>query len=182
MNLRTEADFNHYEALRFRLENRAADPASGSKGQIYWNTVSHTVRVFDGSAWTGLTGSGSTPVADSGLSQTAYACPSGLTVNEAVYLAGADQVGRADANNASAVPAIGLVASKPTTTTCIVRYAGEQGGFSGLTPGATYFLSETAGQIAASPPTATGSVIQEVGFARNATTLMVEVDRDYTEL
>lgn len=45
-------------------------------------------------------------------------------------------------------------------------------GLSGLTPGATYFLSTTGGAITATPPSADGNGVQEVGIALSATTLL----------
>lgn len=44
-------------------------------------------------------------------------------------------------------------------------------GLSGLTPGATYFLSDTAGEITATAPTSSGYLRQVVGIAINETTL-----------
>lgn len=44
-------------------------------------------------------------------------------------------------------------------------------GFSGLTPGAPYFLSTTGGAITATPPAAAGNVVQCVGKALSATEL-----------
>ena len=47
---------------------------------------------------------------------------------------------------------------------------------SGLTAG-TYFLSNTAGAITATAPSAAGNVVQSLGVAVNATTLNVEIQR-----
>ena len=44
-------------------------------------------------------------------------------------------------------------------------------GFSGLTPGAAYFLSTTAGAITETPPSTAGNVVQCVGKALSATEL-----------
>ena len=40
---------------------------------------------------------------------------------------------------------------------------------SGLTPGSTVFLSETAGSLTTTAPTTAGSIVQQVGFAISAT-------------
>jgi hypothetical protein len=109
-----------------------------------------------------------------------YNCPIGVAVGDAVFLSAADNVDRSDASVVSDRPVIGFVHSKPTTTTCRVQYAGDLSVFVGLTVGATYYLDTTAGQITTTPPSGTGNIVQEVGFARNATTLVVQYDRDFT--
>lgn len=45
-------------------------------------------------------------------------------------------------------------------------------GLAGLTPGATYYLDTTGGQITAAPPATTLNGVQEVGQALSATELM----------
>jgi hypothetical protein len=110
-----------------------------------------------------------------------YACLASVSVRDAVYLSAADTVDKADADGVGTQPLIGFVVSKPTTTTCRVIYYGEIPGFSGLTIGVNYFLSETAGGITITAPTVGGSIIQKVGFARSATTLVIFIDRDYFE-
>ena len=123
-----------------------------------------------------------TPSSGGGLS-TPYACPIGVAVGEAVYLSGADAVDQAKADSVSTMPAIGLVASKPSAVRCIVRYNEEMGGLAGLSPTATYYVSETtAGAITATAPSAIGQVIQRVGVARSATRIVVLIDRDFDVL
>ena len=52
-----------------------------------------------------------------------------------------------------------------------VRFDGTITGLSGLTPGAIYYLSETAGAITLTPVAGTGKVHQVVGYAISATEL-----------
>ena len=78
--------------------------------------------------------------------------------------------------------AIGIVISKPTTTTANVLYNGEVDGFTGLVAGDPYYLSETAGQITSVAPSATGHVVQIIGTAKDDTTLMVEIDGSFVLL
>lgn len=136
-------------------------------------------------SWTvgGGGGGGSGVAVDSA---SLYSCPATVAVRDVVYLSAADAVDKADADDPAKFPAIGFVVTKPSATTCTVRYAGELGGFSGLTLGSTYYSATTPGGIArvgdGDFPTALGSVVQELGFARNATTLAVVIDRDFTIL
>ena len=110
-----------------------------------------------------------------------YACPVTVVVGDAVYLSGADTVDTASAASDATAPAIGFAISKPTTTTVNVQYDGSVGGFSLLTPGNTYFLDTVLGgitdDIGAFP---NGAVEQKLGVARNTTTLLAKIDRDYT--
>ena len=106
-------------------------------------------------------------------SVTVYTVPVAVNVGNVVYLTGANAVDDGDNTSTSTVPVMGLVISKPTTTTAILLYFGEtpSGVLSGLTPAAIYFLG-TAGLITATPPTAVGSVIQKIGEAIDADTLL----------
>lgn len=114
--------------------------------------------------------------------QGTYSCPAGVNPLDAVYLSAADNVDLADADDASKQPLIGIVDSKPGATTAIVTYYGEVSGFVGLTPGDTYYLSITPGQITNVAPSNPGEIVQRIGFAKSATVLMVMVDRDWTVL
>jgi hypothetical protein len=125
------------------------------------------------------TGSSSTGLVVSAV----YACPVTVSVLDAVALSGADAADQALASAAGPRPAIGVVVSKPGPLQCVVAYLGELGGFAGLVPGSTYYLSDAgAGQLTATAPSASGSLIQTLGVARNATTLVVMIDRDVTLL
>ena len=45
----------------------------------------------------------------------------------------------------------------------------------GLTPGAVYYLSETAGRITATAPVTIGAFVTPIGHALNATTLQIQL-------
>lgn len=110
------------------------------------------------------------------LSGKPYTCPSAVSVGDAVFISGSDAVDRADASSNSTSPAFAIVRAKPTATTCLIQSSGEVDAFGGLTAGATYYLSDsTPGGITLTAPTS-GSFQQALGFARNATTLVVIID------
>jgi hypothetical protein len=115
-----------------------------------------------------------------------YACDPVVAVLDAVYISAADTVDKADADDTTKQPVIGFVVSKPDPTTAIVRFSGELSGFAGLTPGKTQYLSTVPGQITetapSSPPDPPGTIVQPLGFARNATTIVIEIERDFTIL
>jgi hypothetical protein len=81
----------------------------------------------------------------------------------------------------------GFVALKPTATSAKIQTTGDLAGFVGLTAGASYFLSLVAGGITTTPPSlpadsGSGKVVQRVGIARNATTLVIQIDPTFVIL
>lgn len=52
----------------------------------------------------------------------------------------------------------------------------------GLTAGATYYVSQTAGAVTATAPSTTGTQVRPVGYALNATELYVDPDKTYVEV
>lgn len=104
-----------------------------------------------------------------------FVVPSAVSVGDLVYQAGGDYTAdRADNSSTSTSPAVGVVTSKPTSTSAVVRFWGELALFSGMTPGLEQFLGTTGGLVEpGSLPSSPGSVIQRVGVALNATTLLL---------
>ena len=49
-------------------------------------------------------------------------------------------------------------------------------GFVGLTPGARYFLDTVAGGITTTPPSADEAAVVQVGYAKSATELHVDIE------
>ena len=100
-----------------------------------------------------------------------------LTVNTIVFVSTTNTASPALAIQSSGfIPAIGVVISKPTPITATVQYSGEIDNFVGLVPGETYYLSDTvAGTITATAPTSTGSVVPIIGYAKDATTLILDI-------
>lgn len=180
---RSNVDFNHFQALNMVLENRSSPPPEPFTGQVYFDTSLRVARVWDGfvGVWIDLNNPAVPPAAPL-FEKGTYTCPSSLTLLEVVYLSAADTVDRADANNATAVPAIGFAREKLSATQAVVQYNGELDGFVGLVTGDTYYLSEIAGQVTNVAPTDTGAIVQEVGFARNPTTMVIKIDRDWIQL
>ena len=52
----------------------------------------------------------------------------------------------------------------------------------GLTAGATYYLSETAGAIASTAPSTSGAIVRIVGYAESTTVLNIRIDGTYLEI
>lgn len=122
------------------------------------------------------TGSGGV-VTDGNVSGT-YTCDASLAVKDVVFFSAPLTVEKADATQVTTVPAIGMVASKPTPTSAVVRLFGEVTGLTGLTIG-TYYLSLTPGQITQTVPAGAGQVVQKVGFAKSSTIFVVTATQDF---
>lgn len=75
---------------------------------------------------------------------------------------------KADANNS--MPAHGYVTAAATSpAAATVYFDGIISGFTGLTPGARYYLSETAGEVDDAAPSSGGAYVQYIGVALSAT-------------
>lgn len=100
-----------------------------------------------------------------------FDCDAGLAADDVVYISAANTVALADANGSGTYPAIGVIVSKPTSTTALVRFCGLVEDAGTFTAGAIQYLSETAGDMTETAPTAPGAAI--VGIAVNTTDLLV---------
>jgi hypothetical protein len=112
-----------------------------------------------------------------------YDCDASIAIGDVVYLSdliNGNIIDKADADDAIKQPLIGVVDSKPSVVQAIVKYSGEITGLSGLIPGSTYYLDIVPGKFTVDAPSSPGSIVQKVGFAKNSTTLVVLIDRDYT--
>lgn len=90
--------------------------------------------------------------------------------------AGTLNVRKADANNN--MPCNGYVTAAVTSPAAAdVYFDGIISGFVGLTPGARYYLSITAGEITATPPSGSTEIVQFIGYAVSAT----EIEFDPTD-
>lgn len=102
-----------------------------------------------------------------------------FVLNQVVYIDSANDIALADASNALKMPAVGFIAGIDLTAAFPyrVQYSQELTGFTGLTPGANYFVSASVpGGITTVPPLVVGNFVQSVGVAKNSTTLIVNLE------
>lgn len=114
-------------------------------------------------------GGGPTSISNSGATQRASSGSSGVKDISDFLAVGTTSV---LFNGAAAVWCIGVSLRTSTTLvlpTADVKVGGILDGFSGLTPGSTYYLSDTEGVISATP----GSNTVRVGYALTATKLRI---------
>jgi len=109
-----------------------------------------------------------------------FDCAASVSANDAVSIVSSGTVEEASAESGAGQTgdAIGFVLSKPTSTTCIVQFVGLLDGFSGLTVGNNYWLSQTLiGTITSTAPSSSGEKIQSLGIASSATELVIIVSQ-----
>ena len=92
-----------------------------------------------------------------------------------VYIVSSNTVDKASALSINTAQAVGVIAEKPTATTCVVRVSGTITGYTGLTPGREYFLSTVAGGITLNVTTVPDTVLLPVGYALSSTELLLTI-------
>lgn len=151
-----------------------ATPTNSSEGYLVWNSTSNKIYAWDGAAWTNdIAASASSAAA--AIDTTNYVADTvGVSARDVVYISAAGKVSPADANVEVSSQAIGFATAAALATVAVsVQMDGVLSGFSGLTAGAAYFLSETAGGITTTPPTTSGAQVLLVGYATSTTKLHI---------
>ncbi len=144
-----------------------ATPADGTDGHMVYDSTGKTIYFWDGAVWNDLSGASSV--------DNTYIAGVALAACEVVYISAADTVlkGDADASDATAAVIGFAKAAALITDPVSIVSDGLLGGFSGLTAGARYYLSATAGAITATPPTGSNRHVVQVGYAKSATELQI---------
>lgn len=160
----------------FRLPSLAgvptATPTTSGEGFIVWDSSNNHLYAWDGSAWDNL----STAVSSQSVQNT-YTAAATIAARDVVYISAADSVSPADADAVATSYAIGLaVASASATNPVTIQENGIMSGFSSLTSGARYYLSSgTAGTITSTIPSGSGHTVVQVGYAKSATALQIQI-------
>lgn len=106
-----------------------------------------------------------------------FTCPGAVAVGHVVYSTGAASVDKAKADSSTTMPAIGVVLSKPSPTTCIIAPVALLSGFGGLAANAKVYVSTSAaGAVQQARPTSFGHVTQAVGLAVSTTQVLFSID------
>lgn len=110
-----------------------------------------------------------------GQDATTATAAEALTAGDFVYFNASGAVLKADAT-VIAKQARGYVTSSvANAATATVFYDDSNTAVTGLTPGSTYYLSNTPGGVTLTPTTTAGQICQEIGFAVSATILRVNI-------
>lgn len=108
---------------------------------------------------------------------TDYTASGAIADRAAVYISGNSLASEADASGEGTARVIGFAdGSAVDTGTVSVCHDGVLNGFSGLTPGARYFLSETPGLITTTPPSTDEAAVIQAGYAKSPTELHVDIE------
>lgn len=112
--------------------------------------------------------------------ENSFNCATTVNVGDIVYVSGNNTIDKADNTNINTIPCIGIVGSKPTATTAIVKSSGKLSGFSGIIPGQRYYVG-TNGTMITSPPIAVDSITQIVAIGLDNTTILMTISYNYVE-
>lgn len=160
----------------FRLPTLAgpptATPTKTGEGFIVWDSTNDDPYVWTGSAWDNLN-----IVKSSSAVDDTYIAEVTVAARDVVYISSADNVSPASASTVSTAQAIGVaIAGAAATAAVIVRKNGIMAGFTGLTAGSRYYLDGTTpGAITATVPTTSGYTIVSCGYAKNTTSLDLQL-------
>lgn len=157
------------------------DPATGLPKRTSPITIS--AGVGDANKFAQLDSSGrfdsSLMPAGIGAAQFTATAGEALAARDFVYVNAAGNILKADGTN-PAKKAVGYVtAAVANAAVGTVLYGDVVAGFAGLTPGADYFLSHTvAGAVVliGAVTTTSGRIVQQVGTAKSATELVVDIN------
>ena len=149
-----------------------AAPTATGEGFEVWDSSNDNLYVWNGSAWKNMSVATSAANLDE-----AYTADGSLSARDVVYISGADTVKKAKGDAAATSYAVGFAMSGVSTAGPVtVRVAGIVTGFSTLTPGARQYLSAgTAGAVTEVLPVGTGNVIQLCGYAKNDSSIQIQM-------
>lgn len=103
-----------------------------------------------------------------------------LAAGDMVYISNTGTILKADATTPAKAARGYVLAAVLNAAAATVYFDESNSSLSALTPGATYYLSGTAGGVTTAPPTTAGQIVQEVGFATSATSLHVNIQEPIT--
>jgi hypothetical protein len=150
-----------------------ATPTNAGEGHVVWDSTNNKMYVWDGSAW-----DDQSTVASANNVDDSYIAEVAVTARDVCYISSADNVSPADVTTSVKAQAIGLaLTTQVATDPIVVRKFGRLGGFAGLTSGARYYLSATAGAITTTIPAGSGNTIVQIGYAKNATNLDIQIQQ-----
>lgn len=169
--------------------------APSVEGYVRYNTSTHAVEFYNGSAWTATGGGSGLPsggnVGDfvintgsgTGSWQASPDVPKYVTytatatANDVVYMVSAGTAARAKADSVNTVYAIGFATQTTTGAACIIQTAGVKT-IAGktFTKGLPVFISATTGgDVTQTAPSTVGQQVQMVGIAVSATDVQIMI-------
>lgn len=140
-------------------------PAGAVAGMARYNSTVSAYEVYDGTAWVQLALASKTLTAASGNSFTA---PS-TGINIGYISSGKPTLADASAAATGTTQLVAALEAVAGDASGVFAVAPQIITTSGLTPDATYYLSETTGEITTTAPSDPGTIVRIVGYALSAT-------------
>lgn len=152
-----------------------ATPADGGEGYLVWDSTGNRMFAWDGAAWDDLS-----TVTAAGQVSNSYIADEALALGDALYISAADNVSKADVSAEGAgANVIGVAKAAALDTAAVdVISEGLVSGYTGMTAGARYYVDPaTPGGKTVTLPTGTGNVIVQLGYAKSATVMHLQIQR-----
>ena len=105
-------------------------------------------------------------------------CEPQVQVGDSLYVNNSGNLDRANAYTLSTMISVGYCETKPTSTTCTLKFFGYMN-FVGLEMNKDYFVGTSAGEITPTPPGIPNNVVQKVGRSLSTTLLQINVSPNY---
>jgi len=142
----------------------------------------NTIFSIEGGAWVPFSGGGPPPPAVTAYVEESFTCTLPTAIGDVVYVNPLGIIDQASASTLGTTAAVGVVSAKPAGNIATVRYTGALSVFGGLTPGQVYYLGVIPGSLISIPADLPGYVVQKIGVALDAATLMISVGPNTTVL
>lgn len=168
------------EVDSFRLPSLAgapsAVPADGGEGFLVWNSTANALYVWDGAAW-----QNTSIVEEASRVCAEYTAGEAIAIGEVVYISAADTVSLADASGGGAPSrVVGMAGTAAALALDPVKICSEGviSGLAGLTAGDRYYADPaTPGAITTTVPVGSGNTIVQIGYAKSATEIHLQIDQ-----
>lgn len=150
-----------------------AAPANGGEGHVVWDSTNDKLYVWNGSAW-----DNQNTVDDAEKVANEYTAADDLVAGEVVYISAANTVDKADVSGAGAASrVVGMVVGAALDTTPVsIASDGVVKTLSGLTAGSRYYADPaTPGAITTTTPSGAGNTIVQIGYAKSATQMHLQI-------
>lgn len=150
-----------------------AAPAAGGEGFLVWDSTGDRMFAWNGSAWDDLS-----TVQSAQRLDNLYTAAATLAAADVVYISAADTVDLADVSGSGAASrVVGVIRTGGAAASTVeVTSDGIANGFSALTVGARYYADPaTPGAVTATTPTGSGNTIVQIGYAKSATEMHLQL-------
>lgn len=157
----------------FKLPNVAGVPSatpsfSAVGGYLVYDSTNKNLYVWDGAQWDNLENSEAV--------ENVFTAGEDIDAGEVVYISAANTVSLADADSDAASAVIGIASATVLSAASVPVIMHGIAPATGLTAGARYYLSTTAGALTNTAPTGAGNNVVQVGIAKSATALALQIE------